>query len=84
MRPTGASSPASISRTRSPTRWRTSTWRRVFAHGEATPEGSEALEVRWVPFAEVLAMTTDGRISDAMTVLAIQGVALGRSGGSPQ
>jgi 8-oxo-dGTP pyrophosphatase MutT (NUDIX family) len=53
-------------------------------HGQATPEGSEALEVRWVPFAEVLAMTTDGRITDAMTVLAIQGVALARSGGAPQ
>jgi 8-oxo-dGTP pyrophosphatase MutT (NUDIX family) len=53
-------------------------------HGEATPEGSEALEVRWVPFDEVLAMTSDGRITDAMTVVAIQGVALARSGRMPQ
>ena len=48
-------------------------------HGEATPDGTEALEVRWVPFDEVLAMTADGRITDAMSVLAIQGVALARS-----
>jgi 8-oxo-dGTP pyrophosphatase MutT (NUDIX family) len=48
------------------------------AHGEATPDGTEALEVRWLPFAEVLAMCLDGRISDAMTVIAIQRVALVR------
>ncbi len=53
-------------------------------HGEATPDGTEALEVRWVPFDEVLAMTADGRITDAMSVLAIQGVALARSGEAPQ
>jgi hypothetical protein len=36
------------------------------------------VSVRWVPFAEALAMTLDGRISDAMSVLAIQRVALAR------
>jgi 8-oxo-dGTP pyrophosphatase MutT (NUDIX family) len=47
-------------------------------HGEASPDGTESLEVRWVPFDEVLAMTMDGRISDAMTILAVQRAALAR------
>ena len=46
--------------------------------GEASPEPSEAIEVRWVPFDEALAMTLDGRITDAMSVVAIQRVALDR------
>ncbi len=33
-------------------------------HGEAAPEPSESLEVRWLPFSDVLAMTLDGRIHD--------------------
>jgi 8-oxo-dGTP pyrophosphatase MutT (NUDIX family) len=49
-------------------------------HGPAAPEGTEELEIRWLPFDEVLAMTLDGRITDAMTVLAIQRVALARLG----
>ncbi len=48
--------------------------------GEATPEPTEAIEVRWVPFDEALAMTFDGRITDAMSVVAIQRVALERTG----
>lgn len=47
-------------------------------HGESAPEGSEELQIRWLPFEEVLARTLDGRITDAMTVLAIQRVALAR------
>ena len=47
--------------------------------GEATPEPTEAIEVRWVAFPEVLAMTMDGRITDAMSVVAIQRVALERT-----
>jgi 8-oxo-dGTP pyrophosphatase MutT (NUDIX family) len=43
-------------------------------HGPSDPEPSEALELRWVPFAEALAMTLDGRITDAMSVVAIQRV----------
>lgn len=50
------------------------------SHGEAEPEPTEALEVRWLPFDEVLAMTLDGRITDALTVIAIQRVALERRG----
>jgi 8-oxo-dGTP pyrophosphatase MutT (NUDIX family) len=46
--------------------------------GESRPEGTEALEVRSVPFAEALAMVLDGRITDALTALAIQRVALTR------
>ena len=47
----------------------------------ATPEGTESLAVRWVPFDEVLAMTLDGRITDAMTVLAVHRAAIARLGG---
>jgi 8-oxo-dGTP pyrophosphatase MutT (NUDIX family) len=47
--------------------------------GLATPEGTEALEIRWLPFDEVVAMTLDGRITDALTVLAVQRVALDRA-----
>jgi 8-oxo-dGTP pyrophosphatase MutT (NUDIX family) len=47
-------------------------------HGESEPEATESLSVRWVPFVEALAMTLDGRIQDAMTVVAIQRVALDR------
>ena len=47
-------------------------------HGTAEPEPTEALEIRWVPFDEALAMTLDGRITDAMSVVAIGRVALAR------
>lgn len=47
-------------------------------HGEADPDPTEALEIRWLPFDEVLTMTFDGRITDALTVIAIQRVALER------
>lgn len=48
-------------------------------HGEASPEPSESLELRWLPFSEVLAMTLDGRITDVLTVVAVERVALARS-----
>ncbi len=44
--------------------------------GDARPEGTERLQVRWVPFAEALAMTADGRITDALAVASLQRVAL--------
>ena len=47
-------------------------------HGESDPEPTESLQVRWVPFEEALTMTLDGRIQDALTVVAIQRVALDR------
>jgi 8-oxo-dGTP pyrophosphatase MutT (NUDIX family) len=46
--------------------------------GVATPDGTEALDVRRLPFDDVLAMILDGRITDALTVLAVQRVALDR------
>ena len=45
-------------------------------HGIAAPEGTEDLEMRWLPFAEAMAMTLDGRITDAMSVVAIERLAL--------
>ena len=52
---------------------------RDLRHGDATPEPTEALTVRWVPFDEAVAMTRDGRITDAMSVAAILRVALDRA-----
>ena len=49
------------------------------SHGDATPDGTEQLVIRWLPFADVLAMTLDGRISDAMTVIAVERLALIRA-----
>ena len=48
-------------------------------HGEADPEPTEALEVRWVPLTEAVAMVRDGRITDAMSVAGILHVALERA-----
>ncbi len=50
--------------------------------GEAEPDPTEQLEVRWVPFDEALAMTLDGRITDALTVVGLQRVALARLAGA--
>jgi len=46
--------------------------------GEADPEPTEVIETRWLPFDEALAMTFDGRITDAMSVVGIQRLALER------
>ncbi len=48
------------------------------SHGTTAPEPTEDLRTRWVPFDEALAMTTDGRITDTITILGIQRVALDR------
>jgi 8-oxo-dGTP pyrophosphatase MutT (NUDIX family) len=50
--------------------------------GAAEPDPTEQLEIRWVPFDEALAMTLDGRITDAMSVVGIQRVALARIAGA--
>lgn len=42
------------------------------------PEATEQLAIRWVGFEDALAMALDGRITDAMTILALQRVALER------
>ena len=48
--------------------------------GEAQPEGSEELIVKWIPFDEVMRMIRSGDISDALTVLPMQTLALERAG----
>jgi 8-oxo-dGTP pyrophosphatase MutT (NUDIX family) len=55
---------------------------RAVTHGVAEPDGTEELEVRWVPFEEVLAMTLEGTITDAMTVCGIERLALLRGRGT--
>jgi 8-oxo-dGTP pyrophosphatase MutT (NUDIX family) len=47
--------------------------------GEPDPEPTEEIATRWVPFDEALAMTLDGRITDAMSLIGIQRVALERA-----
>ena len=49
-------------------------------HGTAQPDPTEDIAVRWVPFDEALAMTGDGRITDAVSIMGIQRVALRRAG----
>ena len=49
--------------------------------GEAMPEGTEDLRLRWVPFAETLAMIDRGEIPDAMSQLAPERVARLRATG---
>ena len=46
--------------------------------GTASPEGTERLQLRWVPFDEAMAMVACGEIVDAMTILALQALALER------
>jgi 8-oxo-dGTP pyrophosphatase MutT (NUDIX family) len=52
---------------------------RGLSHGTSQPEPTERIEVRWVAFDEALAMTVDGRISDAMSLIGLQRVALERA-----
>ena len=47
--------------------------------GPASPEGTEQLQLRWVPFHEAMAMIRTGDIADAMTILALQTIALERT-----
>jgi 8-oxo-dGTP pyrophosphatase MutT (NUDIX family) len=49
--------------------------------GPASPEGTEQLQLRWVPFEEVITMIYEGEIVDAMTILAMQQLALERATG---
>jgi 8-oxo-dGTP pyrophosphatase MutT (NUDIX family) len=44
--------------------------------GTPRPEGTERLSLRWVTFPEVLAMVERGEITDALSIIAIQRVAL--------
>jgi 8-oxo-dGTP pyrophosphatase MutT (NUDIX family) len=49
-------------------------------HGEAEPEGTEQLEVKWIPFAEAMAMLARGEITDTMSVMGLQAIALRKQG----
>jgi 8-oxo-dGTP pyrophosphatase MutT (NUDIX family) len=49
---------------------------RGLTQGRAEPEDTEELFVRKLPLGEAIAMTTDGRITDAITIMALQRVAL--------
>lgn len=46
--------------------------------GEARPEPTEDLRVQWVPFATALEMTYSGQITDSMSVIGLQRLALMR------
>ncbi len=50
--------------------------------GEARPDGEEELEFRWLPFDEVMELIARGEITDALTVLPMQTLALERARGS--
>lgn len=50
--------------------------------GAAEPDPTEQLDVRWLAFDEALAMTLDGRITDALSIIGIQRVALARMAGA--
>jgi len=49
------------------------------SQGAAEPDGDEVLEFRWQPFDEVLAAIARGEITDALTVLPMQALALERA-----
>ena len=44
--------------------------------GEPAPDDGEDIEVLELPFADALAMTLDGRIADAKTIILLQWAAL--------
>ena len=48
--------------------------------GDATPEPSEDITVRWVPFDDAVAMIDAGEITDVMSVAGLLRVALSRRG----
>ena len=56
---------------------------RAASHGASAPEPSEDLAVRWLPFGEALAMTLDGRITDAITLIGLLRLALERATTTP-
>jgi 8-oxo-dGTP pyrophosphatase MutT (NUDIX family) len=47
--------------------------------GEADPDGDEVLAFRWLKFEEVMALIERGEITDALTVLPMQALALERA-----
>ena len=49
--------------------------------GDASPEGTEVLRMRWVSIDDAVRMVMDGEITDALSILGLQTVALRRAGG---
>ncbi|HEY8988911.1 MAG TPA: NUDIX hydrolase [Candidatus Limnocylindrales bacterium] len=52
---------------------------RAVRHGEPHPDPTEELATRWLPFEAALALTVDGGITDALTIMGLQRVALERA-----
>ena len=52
---------------------------RAVAHGTATPDPTEDIAVRWIPFDEALDMTRHGRITDSMSIIGLQALAIERA-----
>jgi len=52
---------------------------RARRHGTATPDATEDLTVRWMPFDEAMGMVAAGEITDAMSIMGLQAVALERA-----
>jgi 8-oxo-dGTP pyrophosphatase MutT (NUDIX family) len=50
--------------------------------GVAAPEGTELIETRWIQFEDALAAIKTGVITDALTILALQQLAIVRLGNS--
>src|SRR5215212_1128441 len=53
---------------------------RARQHGTATPDATEELAIRWVPFDAAMTMISMAEITDAMTIIGLQAVALERAG----
>jgi 8-oxo-dGTP pyrophosphatase MutT (NUDIX family) len=49
--------------------------------GESCPEGTERLQVRWLPFKDAVELVWRGEITDALTILGLQCVTLLRMEG---
>jgi 8-oxo-dGTP pyrophosphatase MutT (NUDIX family) len=54
---------------------------RARSHGVASPESTEDLAIRWVPFDAALTMMAMGEITDGLTIMGLQAVALERATG---
>jgi 8-oxo-dGTP pyrophosphatase MutT (NUDIX family) len=52
---------------------------RSLHEGKASPEGSEAIQLRWLELGEVLRAISSGEISDALTILGLQQAMISRA-----
>lgn len=51
--------------------------------GTPSPEPAEELATKWLPFDDAMTMIDDGRITDAITIMGLQRIALERAGRFP-